>query len=115
MEQVIEKSLLAVPHFVVMFADAVHRIRDPEEMLHKAESDIFIHLVIFCEDERNLQHILAVERHPCRAVGLIQVPPCRQRCTTIEHTDVVQSQESTGKHILPCWILPVNPPIEVLH
>lgn len=46
------------------------------------------------ELDRDLRHVLAVEGHPRRAVGLVDVPAGRQWRTAVEHPDVVKAQES---------------------
>src|SRR4026207_1963448 len=61
----------------------------------------------------NLQHVLAEERHPGRAVGLLQVPPGREWSTAIEDPDIVQSQEASFKHVPAGAVLAIYPPGEV--
>jgi hypothetical protein len=65
--------------------------------------------------ERNLQHALAIERHPCSAVCLIQMAAGWQWRTAIEDPDVVESEESARKHVASLRILAVYPPVEVQH
>jgi hypothetical protein len=51
--------------------------------------------------------------HPCRRVRLFQSPSSWQRLTSIEHTNIIQSQESTLENIVPIGILSVDPPSKV--
>ena len=115
MQQVVEEPVLAVPHVVVVVAHAIHGVRDPEEMLEEPVGDLLVHRIRLAEDERDLQHVLAVERHPRRAVRLVEMATGRQLGAAIEHADVVQPEEAAGKHVAPLRVLAVHPPVEVLH
>src|SRR5579871_5178025 len=98
MKQVVEKPVLVVPHLVVVDTDSIHGVRDPEEMLHKAEGDVLVHRVVFAQNECDLQHVLAVEGHPSGAVGLGQVTTRGKGRTAIKHANVIQPEESTSKN-----------------
>src|SRR3954471_24622813 len=115
MKQVVEEPVLVVPHFVVVLTNSIHGVGDPEEMLHKPESDILVHRVVLRQNERDLQHVLAVKSHPSCTVRLVEVTPCGKGSTSIEDANVVEPEESTGKNILPLRVLSVDPPVEVLH
>src|SRR5215469_5325623 len=65
--------------------------------------------------QRDLQHVLREERHPCRAVRLLQAPTRGQLRAAIEDTDVVEAKKSTFEHVAPGWILPVDPPRKIEH
>src|SRR5208337_3987820 len=95
MEKIIKEAVLLIPHLVFVHAESVHGVGNPYEMLDEAVSNLFIHRVVLSENERDLQHVLAVEGHPCRAIGLVKV--------------------SAGKHVLPGWIFAVDPPVVILH
>ena len=71
-QQIIEEAVLLVPHLVVTLADAVHGIGDPQEMLGELEGDILVDRVLLAQDQGDVQHALAVERHPGRPVRLLQ-------------------------------------------
>ena len=58
-------------------------------------------------------HVLAEQRHPCRAVGLLQVAPGRQRRAAVEDADVVQTEEPAFEDVLAETVLAVRPPSEV--
>jgi hypothetical protein len=115
MEKVIKEAILRIPHLVVVFADTIHGVSNPAEMLKEAVGYLLIHRVVIGQSDCNLQHAQAVERHPCSAVGLVQVPAGRERSTAIENSDIVEPEESAGKHIAPLGILTVDPPVEIQH
>ena len=115
MQQVVEEPVLAVPHVVVPVAHAIHGVRDPEEMLEEPIGDLVVHRIRLAEDERDFQHVLAVERHPRRAIRLVEMATGRQLGAAIEHADVVEPEEAAGKHVAPLRVLAVHPPVEVLH
>ena len=115
MKQVIEEPVLVVPHFVVVLTNSIHGVCDPEKMLHKPESDILVHRVILRQNERDLQHVLAIESHPSCTVRLVEVTARGKGSTAIEDANVVEPEESACKNILPLRVLPVDPPVEILH
>ena len=98
-----------------MLADAVHGIGNPHEMLDELEGDLLVHRVVFGQDQGDLQHALAVERHPGRPVRLLQRSARRQLRAAVEDADVVQPQEAAGEHVAPGGVLAVHPPVEVQH
>ena len=114
-QQVVEEPVLLVPHLVVMLADAVHGVGDPHEVLDELEGDLLVHRVVLGQDQRHLQHALAVERHPRRPVRLLQRAARRQLRAAVEDADVVEAEEAAGEHVLAGGILPVHPPVEVQH
>ena len=61
----------------------------------------------------DLQHPLAVERHPRRAVRLLERDTAWQRRGAIEDADVVQAQEPALEQVAVVGILAVHPPGEV--
>ena len=61
----------------------------------------------------DLQHVLAEERHPRRAVRLLEVAAGRQRRRAVEDADVVEAEEAALEHVLAEPILAVHPPGEV--
>ena len=113
LKEVVEEAVLLVPHLVAVVADAIHRIGDPEEMLEKPERHVFVHRIGLGQDQRHFQHVLAVERHPCRPVRLVQMAASRQRRAAIEDPDVVQAEEPAGEHVAPLRVLAVHPPVEI--
>ena len=58
-----------------MLAEAVHRVGNPHEMLDELEGDLLVLALAFGQTEGNMEHALAIERHPCRAVSLLERAP----------------------------------------
>ena len=112
-EDVVEEAVLVVPHLVGVVADRVDGGRDPEEVLDELQHEVLGRVVVLCEGQRQLEHVLAEDRHPGRAVGLLQAPARRQRRTAVEHPDVVEAEEPTLEHVAAGGVLAVHPPREV--
>ena len=62
---------------------------------------------------RELQHVLAEEGHPRRAVRLLEVAAGGKRGAAVEDADVVQAEEAPFEDVLAEPVLPVHPPGEV--
>ena len=99
-EHVVVEAVLLVPHVVPLVAGLVHRERDPDDGLEEPERDLLVDLVVLGEDEGHLQHALAVEGHPRRAVRLLERPAGRQLRAAVEDADVVEAQEPAGEDVL---------------
>src|SRR5215472_9839185 len=115
MEQNVEEPVLVVPHFVVVFAKAIHGVGNPEEVLEESEGNVLIHWIVVDQNEGNLEHALAIKSHPCCPIGLVQVASGGQRSAAIEHSDVVETEKTTREHISALWVFAIEPPVEVLH
>jgi hypothetical protein len=63
----------------------------------------------------DLQHVLAVQRHPRGAVGLVEVAAGGQRGAAVEDADVVEAEEAALEDVVAVGVLAVDPPGEVLH
>ena len=64
---------------------------------------------------RELQHVLAEQGHPRRAVRLFEVTSGRQRGAAVEHANVVEAEEPALEDVLAEPVLAVDPPGEVQH
>ncbi len=64
------------------------------------------------ELDGDLEHVLAVERHPGRAVGLLEVATGRQRRAAVEDADVVEAEESALENVAAGAVLAVHPPVK---
>src|SRR5580692_5350088 len=115
MEQIVEEPILGVPYLVMMLTDPVHRIRDPEEMFYETKGNFFIHGVVLCQNKRNLQHVLAVESHPRRAIRLVEMPAGGELSTAIEDPNIVQPEESSREDISSLRVFSVYPPVKIQH
>ncbi len=61
----------------------------------------------------DLEHPLAVERHPRRPVCLLERAAARQRRRPVEDADVVQAEEASLEEVPVVRVLAVDPPGEV--
>ena len=98
-------------------AERVHRVGNLHEVLKKLRRHVLVgamHLgAVVREFQRDRHHREAVERHPRRAVGLLQRAARRQRFRAIEHAHVVQPEKSAGEKILAVRVLAIHPPREI--
>src|ERR1700752_1804513 len=115
MKQVVEETVLGIPHLVVICSDAVHRIGDPKELFEETKGDLFIHGVVLAENERDLQHVLAVESHPRRAIRLVDMAASGKFGAAVENANIVEAQEAASKNVAPLRIFSIDPPIEIQH
>ena len=109
---VVVEAILLVPQ-VRVAVWRVHRDRDPCEMGDKLEGHVEVHRIVLGELGRDLEHPLAVERHPGGSVGLLESAAPGQRRRSIEDPDVVEAEESALEQVAVVWILAVDPPGEV--
>src|SRR5689334_5317857 len=65
--------------------------------------------------DADLEHVLAEKSHPRGAVCLFEITSGRQRSAAIEHTDVVEAEESALEYVPAVTIFAVDPPGEVEH
>ena len=112
-EDVVEEAVLLVPHLVGVVADRIHRGGDPEEPHEELHDEVLVGRVALGEGERQLQHVLAVQRHPRRAVGLLEAAAGGQGRAAVEHADVVEAEEAALEHAAAARVLAVDPPGEV--
>ena len=68
-------------------------------MLDELERHVRVLGVVHRELDGDLEHVLAEQRHPGRAVGLLQVAAGRQRRAAVEHADVVEAEEAALEHV----------------
>ena len=88
---------------------------DEVEVLDELGHHVFVRGVVRGQLHGQLQHVLAEEGHPGRAVRLFEVPAGRQRRAPVEHADVVEAEEAALEHVLAEAVLAVDPPGEVQH
>ena len=109
-QQVVVEAVLFVPHAIRTGWRGHGNIA---KMLGKLDDHILIGRVMGGERNRELQHVLAEQRHPGRSIRLLKMPAGRQRRAAVKDADVVQSKEAALKHILAESVLAVHPPGEV--
>ena len=93
--------------------ELVHGGGDVVEVLDELEDHALVGPVVGGELDRELQHVLAEEGHPRRAVRLLEVAAGGQRGAAIEDADVVQAEKAALEHVLAEAVLAVDPPGEV--
>ena len=81
-------------------------------MLEELRRQVLVRPVVLGEDERQLEQVLAVHRHPRRAVGLLEDPQHRQD-RPVERPDVVEAEEAALEDVVALGVLAVHPPGEV--
>src|SRR5436190_23638397 len=82
-------------------------------MLEELRGDVLVGRVLACQLEGDEEHRAAEERHPGRAVGLLEVAAGGQRLRPIEDPDVVETQEPAAKKVVALRVLAIHPPREV--
>jgi len=82
-------------------------------MLHELEDHVLVGGVVGGELYRELEHVLGEERHPRRAIRLLQVAPGGQRGAAVEDADVVEAEEAALEDVLAETVLAAHPPGEV--
>src|SRR5271163_10696 len=70
-QHVVEEPVLFIPHPLAL-ATTEQGICDPEKMLEKLLAHVRIYRLVLREFDGDLEHVLAEERHPSRAIGLFQ-------------------------------------------
>ena len=111
-QHVVEEAVLLVPHPGVL-AGVDHRRRDPEEVLEELQAHVGVGRLRERELHGDLEHVLAEERHPGGAVGLLQVAAGRQRRAAVEDADVVEPEKAALEGVAAGAVLAVHPPGEV--
>src|SRR5215469_6893619 len=66
-----------------------------------------------CQLHGDLQHVLAEERHPGSAVGLLEKTSGGKRGAAIKDANVIQSEKTAFKGVSAGAVLAVHPPDEV--
>src|SRR5437773_7087926 len=82
-------------------------------MLDELDGHVGIGRPVHGQFAGDLDHGLAVERHPGRAIGLLQIPTSRQRRAAVEYPDVVEPEEASLESVVAGAVLAVHPPGEV--
>jgi hypothetical protein len=82
-------------------------------VLGELEDHVLVGGIVRGELHRELQHVLAEESHPRRAVGLFEVAAGGQRRAAVEHTDVVEAEEAAIEDVLAETVFAVHPPGEI--
>src|SRR5437764_11036834 len=86
---------------------------DIEKVLQEFDGNVLVIAVLPRELEGDCEHVQAVHGHPARTIGLVKMSATRSLRAAIEHSDVVQPQESALKHVPAVRVLAIDPPGEV--
>ena len=105
-QHVVEEPVLLVPQTLVP-----HGFRDVREVFEELGRGVLVGRVLLGEDERHLQQVQRVHRHPGGAVALLQ--PARRNGGAVQRPDVVQPQEAALEDVVAVGVLAVDPPGEV--
>ena len=79
-------------------------------MLVELDRHVLVRRVDERDLEREVEHVLGIERHPGGAVGLLDVAAGRQRRAAIEDADVVEAQKAALEEVASVAVLAVEPP-----
>src|SRR5205814_3173962 len=94
-------------------AQFVQCIGDENKVFQKFDCQILIHRIVLRQFESNSQHVQTVEGHPGGAVCLLEATARGQGIRTVENSDVVQPEKSSGKEIGAFVIGSIHPPGEI--
>ena len=93
-ERVVEEAVLLVPQ-----AAAVHRGPDPDGVLEEGRLEVLVGGVRLGQRGRDPEHRQAVQEHPGRRVGLLELGADRQ-VRAVERADVVEPQEAAREEVV---------------
>src|SRR5262249_36648881 len=110
-QHIVVKAVLLIPH--AARAGVVHARGDKEKVVDELDHHVREAAIDGGDLDRELDHVLTEERHPRRAVGLLEVATRGQRRTAVEYPDVVESEKAALEDALASAILAVYPPVEV--
>src|SRR5262245_4614757 len=82
-------------------------------MFYEFSSHLFVHGVMLSELKRNHKHCLAIECHPCCAIGLLKSSPCWQRRAPVKYANIVKTKKSSFENVFSGEVFPVYPPREI--
>ena len=111
-QDIVVEPVLLVPHAVRPDRDS-SRGRSSRNCSANLRRHVFVGRVVRRQLDADLEHVLAEQRHPRRAVGLLEMAAGRQRRAAVEDADVVQAQEAALEDVLAEAVLAVHPPAEV--
>src|SRR3954452_11971097 len=82
-------------------------------MLEELGRHILVDGVFARQLQRHREHGVAVEGHPRRAVGLLQVAARWQWLGAVEDANVVEAEKAPGEEVAAVRVLTVDPPGEI--
>src|ERR1700751_3000505 len=97
-QDIVVESIFFIPHTI--WPHLIHGASDPQEMAPKFDRHVFEGGIVSCQLDADLEHVLAKQRYPRRAVSLLEMATRGQLRAAIEYTDVVQSKKAPLKQVL---------------
>src|ERR1043165_1976466 len=82
-------------------------------MLDKLQSEFIKGRITAREIHRDPRHVLAIQRHPGRAVRLFKVSAAGKSIAAIKDPNVIEAEEPSFKDILSESVFAVDPPGEI--
>src|ERR1700738_3847804 len=79
-------------------------------MLEELAGDILIGPIVGSKLDRNSQHGETIHAHPGGAIRLLEKSSGGKRLAAIEHSDIVQAQESAFEDVIAPGVLAIHPP-----
>ena len=112
-QNVVEKFVALVPELKVLPAHVLHRRADVRVVLEELRREALVCLVFLREFERDAHEVEAEHSHPAGRVGLLQPSAEGQGLTSVNHRDVVESEEAALEDVVALAVNLVHPPGEV--
>ena len=108
LRDVVVEAVLVTPQ-----AAPIHGVGDVGGVFEELRGEVLIGPIVFGENQRHLEQVEAVHRHPRRAVGLFEPTVDRQLRRAVDRPDVVETEEAALEHVVALQVLSVDPPGEV--
>ena len=88
--------------------------RDVGEVLEELGAHVLVGRgAVLAQDQGDLEHVEAEQRHPARRVGLLEPALDGERRRAVDRADVVQAEEAALEDVVAVGVLAVDPPGEV--
>ena len=72
--------------------------------------DVFVNVIFHCQLDRDPHQVERKHSHPTGAVALFKMSTVREGSIAIEHSDVIEAEESALENVFAFGILPIHPP-----
>src|SRR5215472_3981299 len=112
-EKVVKETVFFVPHRIVMVANPIHSVGNPDKVFKETVSHFFIGRVVLGKDNGDLKHDFAIQSNPRGAICLFDNSAGGQVGTAIKHANVIQAEKSSGEEIASLRIFAVYPPSKI--
>src|SRR5437588_1821686 len=109
-EDIIEEAVVLIPQLIIAPAHFFHGGADINEVLEEFGGQNFVNAVVRTQFESNSHQVETKETHPARAIGLFKHSAAGQLLSAINHSDVVETEESAFENVVALAIYAVHPP-----